>query len=275
VAGERTMSELALETLLRRDRFIVGAALAVLALAAWLYLFHLAAAMSDMGMSDMPGMPGMPMAMPDMHPWSWVEAGSLAVMWAVMMVAMMTPSAAPMILMFASVHRRRATEGRPAVPTAVFVLGYLVVWTIFSVAAAVTQTGLHTAALLSPAMATTSPLLAGGLLIVAGVFQWTPLKRACLATCRSPLSFLMSRWREGRGGAFMMGLRHGLYCLGCCWALMALLFVAGVMNLLWVAAIAAAVLVEKVVPRGDLLSRLAGVALVAAGLLVVARAFGG
>jgi predicted metal-binding membrane protein len=129
------------------------------------------------------------------------------------------------------------------------------------------------AALLSPDMAAMSPLLAGGLLVAAGVFQWTPLKRACLAACRSPLSFLMTAWREGRAGAFVMGFRHGLYCLGCCWALMALLFVAGVMNLLWVAAIAVVVLVEKVVPRGDLVGRLAGVVFVAAGGLLVARGF--
>jgi predicted metal-binding membrane protein len=184
---------------------------------------------------------------------------------------MMTPAAAPMILTFATIHRRRTAEGRPTVPTAIFVLGYLVVWTIYSVVAAVAQAGLHAAALLSPAMAATSPLLAGGLLVAAGVFQWTPLKHACLSACRSPLSFLMTGWREGRGGAFVMGLRHGLYCLGCCWALMALLFVAGVMNLLWVAAIAVAVLVEKVVPRGDLVGRLASVALVAAGVWLVAR----
>jgi predicted metal-binding membrane protein len=225
--------------------------------------------MSDMAMPDMQTMPGM--VMPATHAWSLVEVGALVVMWAVMMVAMMTPAAAPMILMFASIHRRRAVEGRAAVSTTIFVLGYLVVWTTYSVAAALAQAGLHAAALMSPAMTATSPLLAGGLLVAAGVFQWTPLKRACLAGCRSPLSFLMAGWREGRGGAFVMGLRHGLYCLGCCWALMALLFVVGVMNLLWVAAIAVAVLVEKVVPRGDLVGRLAGVALVAAGLLLVAR----
>jgi len=265
------MSGAALETLLRRDRVIVGAALTALTVAAWLYLLHLASAMSDMAMPDMPTMPGMAMAMPSMHAWSWVEVGVLVVMWAVMMVAMMTPAAAPMILMFSTIHRRRTAEGRPAVPTAIFILGYLVVWTIYSVVAAVGQAGLHAAALLSPAMAATSPLLAGGLLVAAGVFQWTPLKRACLAACRSPLSFLMTGWREGRAGAFVMGFRHGLYCLGCCWALMALLFVAGVMNLLWIAVLAVAVLVEKVVPRGDLIGRLVGVVLVAAGVLLVTR----
>jgi predicted metal-binding membrane protein len=265
------MSEAALETLLRRDRVVVGAALAVLIVAAWLYLLHLASAMSDMAMDNAQTMPGMTMAMPTTHAWSWVEIGALAVMWAVMMVAMMTPAAGPMVLMFATIHRRRAAEGRPAVPTAIFVLGYLVVWTVYSVIAALSQGALHAAALLSPAMAATSPLLAGGLLIAAGVFQWTPLKRACLAACRSPLSFLMTGWREGRGGAVVMGLRHGLYCLGCCWALMALLFVAGVMNLFWIAAIAVAVLVEKILPHGDVVGRLAGGALVAAGVLLVAR----
>jgi len=264
------MSEAAFEALLRRDRVVGGGALAVLGVAAWLYLFHVAPPMSDRAMSDLQTMPGMAMAMPARDAWGWM-VGALVVMWAVMMVATMTPAAAPMILMFAAIHRRRAAEGRPAVPTVIFVLGYLVVWTIYSVAAGVVQAALHAAALLSPAMTATSPLLAGGLLVAAGVFQWTPLKRACLAACRSPLSFLMSGWREGRGGALVMGLRHGLYCLGCCWALMALLFVAGVMNLPWVAVIAVAVLVEKVVPSGDLVGRLAGVALIAAGVLLVAR----
>lgn len=113
------------------------------------------------------------------------------------------------------------------------------------------------------------------LLLVAGVFQWTPLKRACLVVCRSPLGFVMRHWREGRRGALGMGVRHGLYCLGCCWALMALLFVAGVMNLVWVAMLAVAVLIEKVAPRGDLVGRIAGVALVAAGLWLLAVSAGG
>ena len=250
-----------LEALLRRDRVIVAVTLAALIVASWFYLLHLASAMPGMAMPDMPTMPGM--AMPAMHTWSWVEIGALVIMWGVMMIAMMTPAAAPMILMFSTIHRRRTAEGRPAVPTAIFILGYLVVWTIYRVVAALAQAGLHAAALLSPAMTASSPLFAGGLLVAAGVFQWTPLKRACLAACRSPVSFLMTSWREGRGGAFVMGLRHGLYCLGCCWALMALLFVAGVMNILWVASIALAVLVEKVMPRGDLVGRLTGAVLVA------------
>lgn len=255
--------ESALDTLLRRDRLVVAAALAALTIAAWLYLLHMAARMA---------MPEMAMAMPAMHPWSWVELGALAVMWTVMMVAMMVPSAAPMILMFTTINRRRREQQGPFVPTAVFFAGYLVVWTGFSVLAALAQWMLHAAALLSPMMVTTSPLLGGLLLVAAGLFQWSHLKAACLVNCRSPLSFIVTSWREGRRGAFRMGLEHGMYCLGCCWLLMALLFVAGVMNLLWVVAIAVFVLVEKVVPRGELVGRLAGMALAVAGVAMVAHA---
>jgi predicted metal-binding membrane protein len=264
------MTDGAIAALLRRDRVIVCGALAVLVAAASLYLVYLSREMNAMATTDMAGMPGM--AMPAIYEWNWVEVATLGVMWAVMMIAMMTPAAAPMILTFAAVHRRRQAENRPAVPTAVFVLGYFVVWTAFSAVAALGQAGLHAAALLSPKMTAESPLLGGVLLVVAGVFQWTPLKRTCLNLCRSPLSFVMSRWREGHAGAFVMGLRHGLYCLGCCWALMTLLFVAGVMNLVWVAVIAVAVLVEKTLPRGELVGRITGGALVIAGAWLAARA---
>ena len=253
---------------MRRDRIIAVAGLSGLLVAAWSYLLHLAHGMSDTAMSDMPGMS---ITMPDMHPWSWIEFAALVLMWAVMMVAMMIPAAAPMILTFAAVHRRRTDEGRPGVPTSIFVLGYLLVWSLFSVLAAAGQAALHAVALLSPDMSAGSPMVAGALLVAAGVFQWTPLKRACLSACRSPLSFLMSRWREGRAGSLLIGVQHGLYCLGCCWALMGLLFVAGVMNLLWVAAIAGIVLIEKIAPRGDRVARVAGVVLVGAGVAIAAR----
>lgn len=219
--------------------------------------------MTDMDMS------GMVMPMP--QGWGMTTVFLLFAMWAVMMVAMMLPSATPMILTFLTVNRRRDTSDRPLVPVAFFVLGYLVVWTAFSAAATLAQWGLHYAALLSPAMAATSPILSGGLLIAAGVFQLTPLKRACLKHCRSPLSFLIGEWRSGRVGAFVMGLRHGAWCLGCCWILMALLFVAGVMNLLWVAAIALFVMAEKILARGELLGRVTGVALLAGGAAIMAR----
>jgi len=228
-------------------------------LVAWTYLLHLKSTMADM---DMPGM---------VMPWGAVDVLLLFVMWAVMMVAMMVPSAAPMILTFLAVNHRRQTTARPLVPVGNFIFGYLAVWTAFSAVATLAQWGLHKAALLSPTMAATSPALNGGLLIAAGVFQWTPLKRGCLKGCRSPLSFLMSEWRDDSAGAFVMGLRHGSYCLGCCWILMALLFVAGVMNLLWVAAIALFVMSEKILTWGELLGHAAGVALVTAGVLLMAR----
>lgn len=205
----------------------------------------------------------------------WGPTGVLLlfVMWTVMMVAMMVPSAAPMVLAFLTVNQRRQSAGRQYVPVGIFLAGYLAIWTAYSAVATLAQWGLHKAALLSPAMVATSPFLNGGILIAAGVFQWTPLKHRCLKGCRSPLSFLMSEWREGKAGAFMMGLRHGSYCVGCCWILMALLFVAGVMNLLWVAVIALFVLAEKSLPRGELFGRATGVAFVAAGVAVMARAW--
>ena len=248
-----------METILRRERLILGGCLAAMVLLAWSYLLHSKAAMADM---EMPGM---------IMPWDAMAVFLLFVMWAVMMVAMMVPSATPMILAFLTVNRGRRTAARPLAPAGIFLFGYLAVWTAFSALAALAQWGLHKAALLSPTMAATSPILSGGLLLAAGVFQWTPLKRACLRGCRSPLSFLMSEWRDGTAGAFVMGLRHGSYCLGCCWMLMALLFVAGVMNLLWVAAIALFVMAEKILVRGELLGHVTGVALVAAGVALLAR----
>jgi predicted metal-binding membrane protein len=184
---------------------------------------------------------------------------------------MMIPSAAPMILTFAMINRKRREQERPYVPTSLFLLGYLVVWTAFSFAAAVAQWALHGAALLSPMMKSTSPFLAGGLLIVAGLFQWTKWKHACLNHCRSPLQFLLQDWREGPRGALTMGIKHGAYCAGCCWMLMALLFVAGVMNMVWVAAITILVLVEKMAPQIWRLRHGIGVILVAWGVWVIAQ----
>ena len=253
-----------LEAVLKRDRTIVLAGVAGLSALAWAYLLALAWRMPHREMA-------MAMAMPHMQAWEATEVLLTWVMWAVMMVAMMTPSAAPMILMFATVNRRHRGQQGPLVPTSVFSLGYLLVWGGFSVVATLAQWGLHTAALLSPMMVSTSPMLGGLLLLAAGIFQWTPLKSTCLTQCRSPLGFLMTEWREGASGALLMGLRHGRYCVGCCWVLMALLFVAGVMNLLWVAAMAAFVLVEKVLPRGELVGRVMGGMLMLAGLVLLGQ----
>jgi predicted metal-binding membrane protein len=174
-----------------------------------------------------------------------------------------------MILMFAGVNRRRREQQVSYVPTSVFLVGYLVVWAAFGVLATASQWWLHAVSLLSPMMTNTSPVLGGVLLLVAGIYQWTPLKHACLSKCRSPMGFVLNEWREGRRGAFLMGLKHGGYCVGCCWTLMALLFVAGIMNLLWVAAIAGFVLLEKVAPGGERLGRVAGVMLFGWGVWVV------
>jgi predicted metal-binding membrane protein len=181
------------------------------------------------------------------------------------------PSAAPMLLAFLTANHRRQATARPLVPVSIFLLGYLAVWIVYSAVATLAQWWLHKTALLSPMMAATSPVLSGGLLLAAGVFQWTPLKRACLKSCRSPLSFLMSEWREGAAGAFVMGVRHGSYCLGCCWMLMALLFVVGVMNLFWVVVIGLVVMAEKMLVRGELLGHVTGAVLVTAGVALVAR----
>jgi predicted metal-binding membrane protein len=184
---------------------------------------------------------------------------------------MMIPSAAPMVLTFALVQRKRREQERPFVPTSIFLLGYLLVWTIFSALAAMAQWILHGKSLLSPMMTSNSSLLGGTLLIAAGTFQWTPLKNACLTHCRSPLSFLLTDWREGKFGALAMGLKHGAYCTGCCWFLMTLLFVAGVMNIGWIALIAAFVLLEKVVPRGLFIGKIAGILLVTWGVWMLLR----
>ena len=251
-----------METILKRDRVIVIAALAGISLLAWGYMVYEARAMYHTGVCRCAGLK---MSGPDTDPWSPATLLPLFLMWTEMMVAMMTPSAAPMILSFAMVQRKRREQERPFVPTGIFLLGYLIVWTLFSALAALGQWILHGRALLSPLMVSTSPWLGGALLLTAGVFQWTPIKHACLTHCRSPLSFLMGDWHEGKFGALRMGLKHGAYCTGCCWFLMALLFVAGVMNVWWIAIISVLVLMEKTVPRGLLLGKLAGLILVAWG----------
>ena len=241
----------------RRDRVVVVSGLAGVTALSWTYTIYVALQMSAMPMSGM--------GMPQWRPWGAVDFFLMFLMWAVMMVAMMVPSASPMIVTFASVHRRRLGKEDALVPTAAFVAGYALVWGAFSLAATLAQWGLHQAALLSPMMVTTSPLLGGLLLVTAGAYQWSGLKHACLSKCRTPLGFLLTEWREGNGGALVMGLRHGGFCTGCCWALMALLFVGGVMNLLWVATIAAFVLAEKIAPRGLRVARVAGLGLIAWG----------
>ncbi len=246
------------------DRNIVLVAIILVTALAWVYLARMA---SDMAMAAMPGMPAMA-GLPDLRAWSVGAFTGLFVMWAVMMAGMMLPSATPLVLLVVSTYRRR---GGPLVHvlTAAFTIGYLLAWTLFSAAAAALQIALHRAALLTPMMASQSAWLGGGILVVAGVYQWLPVKDACLSHCRSPLHFLSTEWREGVSGALVMGLRHGWFCVGCCWALMALLFAVGVMNLAWVAAIAVFVLLEKVTRAPTIVGRAAGAALVAWGAWVL------
>jgi len=251
-----------LEVLLKRDRTVVAVSLVAITALAWTYLLYLASRMGGMELSA-------DMALPQMDAWGPVELLLTFVMWSVMMVAMMIPSAVPLILLFTKINQTRREREDSTLPTATFVSGYLLVWTVLSALATLMQWGLHDAGLLSPMMRSSSSLVSGTLLIAAGVYQWTPWKRACLIHCRSPLHFIMSEWRSGALGALRMGSRHGVYCVGCCWALMAVLFVAGIMNLLWVAAVAAFVLAEKLVPSGELIGRSAGIVLILIGLGVL------
>jgi predicted metal-binding membrane protein len=209
-------------------------------------------------------------AMTGVQPWTATEFGLRLAMWAVMMVAMMVPTAAPMTLMYAAVARKAAAQHNPLAPTFVFVAGYIAMWAVFSLVATIAQHALDQAALLSPMMVSKSASFGAALLIAAGVYQFTPLKNACLRNCRAPAHFLSRYWRTGNLGAFRMGLRLGAYCVGCCWILMGLLFVGGVMNLLWIAAIAIFVLLEKAIPLGDVGGWLAGAAMILVGALSLA-----
>ncbi len=250
-----------------RERTLIAGCIVLITALAWAYLVHVNRSMVSAAESD-PMMAAMGMVMD--QPWGMQDLVLTFVMWSVMMVGMMAVSALPVLLLFAGIQAQRGHRGGvPMVPS--FGLGYLVVWVGFSALATGAQWALHEGALLSPAMATTSTLLAGVILIAGGVYQLTPMKSGCLFRCQSPLGFLMSRWRDGWRGAFQMGLRHGLFCLGCCWALMAVLFVVGVMNLAWVAALTLFILVEKVGPGGAWVSRAGGVVMIVLGGVVLVR----
>ena len=250
-----------IEAVLRRDRALVLGGLAVVTGLAWLYLAVLAA-----GMDGMSGVAAM-----EIRPWSATDFAVVVLMWAVMQVGMMIPGAAPTILLYALVSRKRREKGGSVASVGAFVLGYVLVWSAFSVVAASAQWGLQQAALVSPTMVSSSPILGGILLIAAGAYQWTPVKNACLGHCRTPMDFLTRRWRRGAGGATVMGIEHGAYCVGCCWVLMLLLFVGGVMNLLWIAAIAIFVLIEKVAPFGAATGRVTGILLILSGAAFIAQ----
>jgi predicted metal-binding membrane protein len=269
------MTDAALESVLRRDRMIVAAALIAMTALAWVYVVWLAddMAMGGMEMADVRMIPaGMGLMRPALVPWQAIEFVFVFAMWAVMMIGMMTPSAAPMILLYARVGRQAASDGKPFAATGWFLAGYLLVWTSFALVATFVQWALDRAALLSPMMASESTALGGIVLIAAGLYQWTPLKNACLRQCQAPWLFIQNYggFRRDAAGSLALGARHGLYCVGCCWALMALLFVGGVMNVLWIAAISIFVLAEKVIPAGRLIARLAGAGFIVAGVWLLA-----
>jgi predicted metal-binding membrane protein len=253
----------------QRDRLIAVTGLTAITVLAWVYMIHAAGSTANMDGSGMQGM-----SMPVMQTWRLNDFLLTFLMWVVMMAGMMMPSAAPMILAFLAVKRRRQADPASLTATLFFVLGYLAAWVLFSAAATLLQWGLHTANLLSPAMAVANPFFNGTLLLLAGAYQFTPLKNACLSSCRTPLGFLITEWRDGARGAFTMGARHGRYCVGCCWLLMALLFAVGVMNLLWGAIIAVMVLFEKVARGGQWMSRAIGLLAMAWGAWLLVQAIG-
>lgn len=242
-----------IEATLRRDRRVVAASLVLIVALAWLYLWRDAGAMGSM-----------PHA---------VGAAAIALtfaMWTIMMAGMMLPSAAPTILLYGALVRKNGERGTVLPAVWVFTSGYLAAWTVFSLAAALLQVALEQAMLMTPMVASANKGLSAAILVAAGIYQWLPLKTICLRKCRTPIEFFAMRWRGGAHGAFRMGVEHGMYCTGCCWMLMLLLFVAGVMNLLWLALIAGFVFVEKLLPGAALTSRFAGVALVLSGLVLLA-----
>jgi predicted metal-binding membrane protein len=250
----------------RRDRALALGCILLVAGLAWAYLVYLDHRMSS-STASAAAMAQMGMVMD--APWRAADVLFTFMMWAVMMVGMMSVPAAPVLLLFADMQARRGERGF-STALLLFGLGYLTVWLGFSASAALAQWALHEAALLSSGMVASSRVLGGAILIGAGVYQLTPAKSACLQHCQSPLGFLMSHWRDGLRGAFRMGLRHGIYCVGCCWALMGVLFAVGIMNLAWVGILTAFILLEKVVPTGGSISRVGGVAMIASGFFLAA-----
>ncbi len=242
-----------------RDRAIIWAALVGITVIAWLYLAWMPMSSSDFGTF---GSRIFVIMTPGLS-----DAVLMFLMWAVMMVAMMLPSAAPMIDTYTQMVRSRESSSSTSRVT-LFGAGYMVAWTAFSVAATAAQLILQRSGAISSALIAV-PTLGALMLIVAGVYQLTPLKNLCLTRCRTPLGFLMTEWREGARGAFVMGVRHGMMCVGCCWMLMLLLFVFGVMNLVWVAVLSIFVILEKSLPAGRLIARGSGIAMLAGGLALL------
>jgi len=233
----------------RLERTAISGTILVAIFASWYYMLY------DMTMNMAP-----------VATWSAYDILLLVIMWAIMMAGMMLPSAFPVILLMANINQKRQTNGLSYTPTLFFVLGYLLTWCFYSLIISALQYTLHHIEILNSMMVSNNNIFSASLLIFAGCYQFSPFKHKCLHLCRSPLSLIASNWREGIIGALSLGIKHGSYCLGCCWFLMALLFVAGVMNLTWILILTLVVLVEKLTPNGEILSKILGVALIFYGL---------
>lgn len=245
----------------RSERFIILGVLLVLATGAWALVIGQAQSMRGSSMAGMGGAPvGLTMGM---------DALLFLAIWVAMMVAMMFPSAAPMVLMFSAVAAGKRQRGQAFVPVWIFVAGYLIVWTLAGAVAYLAATGLDVLASHVMPLMDNASRIGGGLLVAAGLYQLSPLKHICLAKCRTPMQFLMTSWRDGYGGALRMGVEHGIYCLGCCWLLFVILFPLGMMNIAALALLTVLIFAEKALPVGRLVSRVAGIGLVGYGVLVM------
>jgi predicted metal-binding membrane protein len=258
-------SHLTLESVLKKDRFILTGGLLLLCALSWWYIIYLYRQMSPMNMN------AIFFAMPMTAKWTLVDFALLFLMWWVMMIAMMTPSVAPLILIFAMVNRQKKQRQSPFVPSGYLLGGYFIVWGGFSLLATFLQWIFQQINWLNPEMIVTNRILGGAILITAGFFQFTSVKTRCLSYCRTPADFVHKHWKEGKYGALKMGIENGMYCLGCCWILMVLLFVTGIMNLLWIALIAGFVLMEKLLPQAKWLSYSTGAVLLIYGAWILIR----
>lgn len=246
-----------LEKFLSNDRLIVMAAIVIVSIIAWVHMAGMAFDSDNM------------VSHHSTHYWRVGTFSSHFIMWIVMMIAMMLPTAGPMILTYATISRGQQQKKLPYVDTSIFVFGYIFVSIGYSFLVTLLQWWFHSYGMLTSFGASNSYVFSGILLCIAGVYQWSSLKQACLRFCRNPLNYLLTNWREGASGAIYMGLKHGVLCTLCCWALMALMFVGGVMNLIWMVVITAVILIEKIAPKGDVLAKIAGVVMIAVGLYFI------